>query len=307
MQETSRSTLAPTDGYDQQTTYQMLDWGELSILRCLAVNNPDGGPPKWPQFPAIFQLIADFWRQEVIVFEGQKGMRGPASGWGMPYKMRVFGKRAYGASPLYASAITKTTGQLFFVTDDTWQHFDAVQFARKTVFNTDHINEDARYSPFNMRFLDIPGFVQPVSRAPVDIPATNNGIPPGGLGHVAYNRPADDPAFRLQDGHPMVVWYENDRDGIEYRNGFGGGRMPKLANMQTMGAWRTERAPAGMPDSRPTSFYPWLMTSGCYKTVEDPYITWQGKYENIKAKLIDEWLPWFEGKEIARPFRVPRW
>lgn len=62
-------------GEDDQTRRQTTGWGELSMLRCLAVNEPNGGVAKWPQFDGIFQLIADFWRVEVVVFVRERGCR----------------------------------------------------------------------------------------------------------------------------------------------------------------------------------------------------------------------------------------
>lgn len=292
----SQSILRP--GHDPQTTAQMPDWGELSMLRCLAVNNPHGGVPKWPQFEGIFQLIADFWRQEVVVFVGPRG----AGGWRAPYRMRAFGKQEHGASDRHPSALTGL-GQLLFVTDEDMQHFDAVEYhgpAGGRVFDTSHLDEDGRYSQLRMPFLDLPGFVPPVSRAPADIPPTTNGVAPGAPGHVAYGRPSDDPRFRLPDDHPLVVCYEHDRDAIETRPGFGEGRMPRLSNMITMGSWTTEQGAPGV-DARPTAFEPWLVTSGCYRTLVNPTMTRQGRYANNKAYLIAKYAPEFEGEQITRP------
>lgn len=293
LQAASQSILRP--GHDPQTTAQMADWGELSMLRCLAVNDPHGGVPKWPQFEGIFQLIADFWRQEVVVFVGRKGLPGtaPLGGWRTVYTVRIFGKPGYGRDQTFANPLTGH-GQLLFVTDSTWQHFDAVEYhGPGEIFDTSHLDENERYSHFRMPFLDVPGFFPPVSRAPTDIPATNNGLPPGAPGFVSYGRPADDPAFRLPDDHQLVVCYENDHDPIEIRAGFGDGKMPRLANIVTMGAWLTELGPPGV-DVRPTVFEDWSVLSGCYKTLANPLLTRQGRYANNKAKLVAEYAGDFD-------------
>lgn len=304
LQADSRSVLQP--GHNLQTTAQMADWGELSMLRCLAVNDPDGGVPKWPQFEGIFQLIADFWRQEVVVFVGPKGLPGvaPLGGWRTVYTVRVFGKRAYGRDQTYGNPLTEH-GQLLFVTDSTWQHFDAVEYhGPGHIFDTSHIDENERYNNFRMPFLEVPGFIPPVSRAPTDIPATNNGLPPNAPGFVSYGRPADDPVFCLLDNHPLVLCYEHDHNAIETRPGFGDGNMPRLANMLTMGSWLTELGPPGV-DVRPTVFEDWSILSGCYKTLANPLLTCQGRYANNKAKLVDEYSVDFDrDRPVVRPQTV---
>lgn len=275
----------------------MTNWGELSMLRALAVNNKYGGVPKWPQFAGIFQLIADFWRKEVIVFRGTKGL---PNGWRAPYRMWIFGRREHGLARDYPEH-----GQLCFVTDETMQHFDAVEqpdpAGRPDVFDTSHMDENERYGQLGISFLDIPGFDPPVSRAPTAIPATDNGVPAGTPGYQRYNRPADDPQYRLLDNHPLVVCYEHDRDVMETRPGFGDGKMPRLANMLTMGAWTTEQGAPGV-DVRPTVFEPWLMTSGNFRVLANPIPIRQGAYENKIAALYADWRVYLEGKIIKRPF-----
>lgn len=52
---------------DAATVRQMWEgWGEMSLLRCLAVNDPDAGPPRTRQFKGVFQLISDVWHVEVL-------------------------------------------------------------------------------------------------------------------------------------------------------------------------------------------------------------------------------------------------
>lgn len=276
----------------------MPDWGELSVLRVLAVNNKHGGVPKWPQFAGIFQLIADFWRKEVIVFHGTRGLL--PNGWRAPYRMWIFGKREYGLGREYPEH-----GQLYFVTDETMQHFDAVEqpdpVGRPDIFDTSHMDENDRYGWLDMPFLDVAGFVPPVSRAPTDIPVTDNGVPVGTPGRETYSRPASDPQYRLRDDHPLVVCYEHDRDVIETRPGFGDGKMPRLANMLTMGAWTTEQGAPGV-DVRPTVFEPWLMTSGCFRIQANPIPIRQGAYENKIAALYADYRLRLEGKTVKRPF-----
>lgn len=223
-------------------------------------------------------------------------MARPGAGWRAPYQYRVYGRQLYGipGPNTYANPGRGNAGQLLFVTDESFEHFDAVDLGPGpapgvTHFDTTNITNDMRYSRFQMPFLNVPGFfAPPVAGAPVDILPTDNGIRPGAPGHVAYGRPADDPAFRLPNNHALVNCYEHDRDPVETRPGFGRGRMPILASLLTMGAWAAERGPPGV-DVAPASFENWLTTSGTYRPPNQPLEMRQGKYATNKAKLIDEW------------------
>jgi hypothetical protein len=43
-------------------------WGRMSILRALSLNTPHSGPPMYGHLQGMFQVIADFYQKEVILF-----------------------------------------------------------------------------------------------------------------------------------------------------------------------------------------------------------------------------------------------
>lgn len=265
----------------------MEEYGEYSLLRALASNDSWAGPSKrtCSRGKGIFQVIADFWRSEVIVFVGDRHSFAANAGWNQPYQVLAFGKRRHGTSRNFLHPASRT-GQLMFVTDNAWAEFDVVQpSGEATVFDTSHLSQCDRYEGFQAHFITDPvraGSNERPFRAPRDIPSTVNEFPRGHELRRRYGRPADDPAFRLDDDHHLVKCFEADRDAIETRPGFGDGKMPKLANMITMGAWESEE-PEDCLDPRPTDFEPWLLTSGCYQTLAEPHLIRQGKYPNKVA------------------------
>lgn len=294
-QETARSARNGVHGLEDQ----MDDWGELSVLRCLATNEPDAGPPKEPYFRSIFQLISDFYRQEVLVFYKHKGVLGPGAGFEDHYSCYVFGKQAYGTDIDFYNPC-HNTGQLMFVTDEDFEHFDAVTFSNSppgTIFDTSNWDNNERYGWILAPFTDPPDANPPIIVPLTDIPSEDNGVPVGTPGRLTWDRPWDNPAFVLAPGEPLVLCFENDRNAVETRPGFGNGRMPRLANKLTMGAWLTEVGAPG-EDSRPTVFEPWLMTSGCYMQYGNARLTFQGRYMNKKAKLIAEYTDELQDKDI---------
>lgn len=294
-QESTRSARNGVHGLQNQ----MDDWGEFSMLRCLATNDPDAGPPKDVYYRSIFQLISDFFRQEVLVFYTFKGLPGPGAGFGGHYSSVVFGKQAFGTDPNFFNPC-HNSGQLMFVTDENFDHFDAVTFAHERagiVFDTGNWDNNDRYGWILAPFTDPPDANPPVVMALTDIPGGNNGAPAGTPGHLTWGRPWDDPAFNLDANHPLVVCFENDRDAVETRPGFGNGRMPRMPNILTMGAWITEVGAPG-EDSTPSGFEPWLMTSGWYRDMNDPARVLRGRYANKKAKIVADYTVELQDKGI---------
>lgn len=268
----------------------MVEYGEYSMLRALASNDSWAGPAKraCARGKGIFQVIADFWRSEVIVFVGNRRGCAENRDWNQPYRVRAFGKRRHGTSAGFPHPVSKT-GQLMFVTDNSWAEFDVVlPDGVPAVFDTSHLSQSDRYESFRAHFITDEGRAGSADserpfRAPMDLVPWTNEFPRGHPSRRRYRRPADDPVFRLADDHQLVKCFEADRDAIETRPGFGDGKMPKLANMITMGAWEVENKPEWDLDTRPTKFEPWLMTSGCYRTLAEPQVIRQGKYPNKVA------------------------
>lgn len=255
----------------------LASWGELSILRALATNRPHAGRAKWPAFPGIFQLISDFFRMEVIVFVGERGLpaipfvprRGEPpvrSSWRLPYTYYVFGKREYGRSRTSRFGRRAAgNGQLFFVTDNDWQHFDVVRFRRFSAtddtdnFDTSQTGDDHRYGNRNFPFFEDNVTSRYAGGQLPDIPAPI-GPAQGPGGHLWC--PADDPQWRLSRVHPFVRCCKNDCDIVDAR---GNGQMPRLPSLLTMSSWGNG-VPIGAPpiNVAPTVFEPWLVTSGGY-------------------------------------------
>ncbi|KAJ4389013.1 hypothetical protein N0V93_006475 [Gnomoniopsis smithogilvyi] len=252
-------------------------WGELSILRALATNRPHAGRAKWPAFPGIFQLISDFFRMEVIVFVGNRGLPAPPvapkqdeqplrSSWRLPYAYHVFGKHEYGTSRGSRHGQKAAgNGQLFFVTDNEWQHFDAVKFPKFSStdatdnFDTSKTGNDHRYGNRNFPFfVDYIAGKYAGGQLP-DIPAPMGpAMGPGGRVWC----PADDMAWRLRNVHPFVRCCRNDWDIVDAR---GNGQMPRLPTLDAMSEWGLGVSIGAPPmNVAPTIFEPWLVTSGGY-------------------------------------------
>ncbi|KAJ4410349.1 hypothetical protein N0V82_009253 [Gnomoniopsis sp. IMI 355080] len=261
----------------------LMSWGELSILRALATNRPHAGRAKWPAFPGIFQLISDFFRMEVIVFVGNKGLPAPPlppqqdaqpsrSSWRLPYTYHVFGKHEYG-TPRDSRQGQRAAGndQLFFVTDNDWQHFDAVKFPQSGAtdatgnFDTSKTGEDHRYGNRNFPFFAHNSTGEYVSGQLPDIPAPPNAAVGPNNGRVWC--PADDTKWRLPDDHPFVRCCDNDFDIVDER---GNGQMPRLPTLHRMSEWGSG-VPIGSPPRNlgPRTFEPWLVTSGGYYPESD--------------------------------------
>lgn len=262
----------------------LASWGELSILRALATNRPHAGRPKWPANPGIFQLISDFFRMEVIVFVGTRGLPLPPvfpmpqgvrpilSSWRLPYPYYVFGKSEYGRSRGSRSGRNAAgNGQLFFVTDSNWQHFDAVRFPRFSDidpadnFDTSQTTNEHRYGTRNFPFFTDPATGLYNGGELPDIPMPV-GPALGPQGQVWC--PAEDMAWRLPNTHEFVQCSKNDWDIVDAENARGNGRMPQLPTLANMANWVT---PVGLPgaDLAPANFEDWLVTSGCYYPGDD--------------------------------------
>jgi hypothetical protein len=70
------------------------DWGQMSLFRSLAVNDPEAGPPGFTRFEEIFWVIADFFGTEVVVFAPMDRAEGglePIDGYTL-YDTEVYGQ-----------------------------------------------------------------------------------------------------------------------------------------------------------------------------------------------------------------------
>lgn len=303
LQQSEKSSGA-SEGEDQaaiDTRVALLKaWGELSMMRALAINKPHAGRPKWPAFPGIFQLISDFFKMEVIVFVGRTGLPvpkvedpaapivigGPTSTWRVPYGYHVFGKRSFGTLPDYANkASGNGNGQLFFVTNEDWQHFDAVKFKTpfdltsadqwKRSFNTGNTDNEHRYGARRYPWMGAGG-----PRSLPDVPARVDPVT-----NLVYARPADDPMYRLGNNHDYVVQARNDINFLDHRFG---GRMPRLITRTDMDENWAPGAPVAV-DVAPTLFYPWSITSGGFwaRNRRTGTMQWQtGLYADKVGKIF---------------------
>lgn len=286
LQEADKAHRRRAD-YDHYST----DWGELSVLRCLATNTVDAGMAKAPIFKTIFQLISDFWDMEVIVYEAPR----PLGRWDATYTWYVFGGGNWTANPRFTNPLSGN-GQLFFVTDTKWEHFDAVRFDQNLGgipgFDTEEVEWESRDGKYEIPFLNAG------RHNLADIPFTDNGLPDDDAAFARYGRPADDPTFRLPDNHDLVLCFDNDRDAVETRAGYGEGRMPIFPPLDMMNAWGTQDPQPG--DSRPTDFEPWLITSGYYREPPgDDNNVLQGRFLNDNARLIDDKQQLFRAQGVV--------
>lgn len=86
----------------------------VSILRALAENRKDSGPPMYGNFRGMMQVIADCFRKEIILFLRPSNAH---AGRNMNYMYEVYGTQADGL----------TNGQILLVTDaDKREHYQAV-------------------------------------------------------------------------------------------------------------------------------------------------------------------------------------
>ncbi|KAI3331440.1 hypothetical protein HD806DRAFT_518463 [Xylariaceae sp. AK1471] len=98
------------------------NWGKMTILRALHANKPDSGPPMYGGFCGMFQVIADFFQKEVVLFirpdraNAEEALLVPGLNDRPRYRWDAFGSRAHGLN----------RGQLLLVTDRKWEQFQIV-------------------------------------------------------------------------------------------------------------------------------------------------------------------------------------
>ncbi|TRX93663.1 hypothetical protein FHL15_005339 [Xylaria flabelliformis] len=128
-------------------------WGRMSIQRALYVNKSDSGPPMYCHFRGIYQVIADFFGKEVVVFtrpqtaeiEAYDLRKDPA---------RVYDWKAYGSMNQGLDR-----GQILLVTDETLeQHQIAIYFEGhpEQYFDTSSSTSEDRYGWINAPWMNRP-------------------------------------------------------------------------------------------------------------------------------------------------------
>lgn len=282
--------------YNAATVRQMWeDWGEMSLLRCLATNEPDAGPPKYPQFKGIFQLISDAWRVEVLVWVGNLGTWGRNGGH---YDLHVFGPQSYGLfgkypsnDPFWNAGFSPISGfqqggqgQLVFVTDPSWTHYDLpanVAFP----FDTSHKTNADRFGWLGLPFLNANG--------PMELDA--RVVPPGP--YRTYAEHLD--AIHLPEQMDSFLADFNVRDDDHPVVAIKVSKMPVMPDAATRAGWTQE---INLNQTH-LPVEPWSMTSGCYRDPNrgpgDNSVKW-GRFENksayevnrLKAHLALRNLPW---------------
>lgn len=270
------------------------DWGEMSLLRCLAVNEEDAGPPKYPQFKGVFQLISDMWRVEVLVWVGNA----ENLGHGRHYELHVFGPRSYGLYGRYPSDDRSWKlgmtwpdgeqeggqGQLVFVTDPTWTHYSLpanVCFP----FDTSHKSNTDRYGWLGLPFLNQDG----PTNLNAWIPEPDQ--PPEG----PYRTYAEHWAGRRD--HEKTQSFEADLN-VRQINPLQA-RMPIIPSAAIRAGWNQELD----VNDHLLPYEPWNITTGCYRDPNrgpgDNEIKW-GRFENksafeihrLQAKLTAQGRTW---------------
>ncbi|KAI1746741.1 hypothetical protein F4782DRAFT_553064 [Xylaria castorea] len=144
-------------------------WGRMSILRALYMNKPDSGPPMYCHFKGIYQVIADFFGKELVVFTR------PQKADMMLHELRndparVYNWRAYGSMNQGLDR-----GQILLVTDETLEQYQiAIYFDGhpEQYFDTSTSKSEDRYGWINAPWMNRPLADDyepfPLPRAPVD-------------------------------------------------------------------------------------------------------------------------------------------
>ncbi|KAI1741241.1 hypothetical protein F4680DRAFT_464653 [Xylaria scruposa] len=144
-------------------------WGRMSIQRALYVNKPDSGPPMYCHFRGIYQVIADFFGKEVVVFTR------PQTAGIDAYELRKDPARVYDWKAYGSMNQGLDRGQILLVTDETLeQHQIAIYFEGhpEQYFDTSTLTSEDRYGWINAPWMNRPlvnGY-EPIQlpRAPVD-------------------------------------------------------------------------------------------------------------------------------------------
>ncbi|KAI0449222.1 hypothetical protein F5B21DRAFT_494962 [Xylaria acuta] len=152
-------------------------WGRMSILRALYTNKPDSGPPMYCHFRGIYQVIADFFGKEVVVFTRPPPVPLPQLRDDPP---RVYSWRAYGSMDQGLDR-----GQIMLVTDETLeQHQVAIYFDGhlEQYFDTSTSTGEDRYG-----WIDAPWMNRPLEDNYEPIPLTRFPIDDDQYGAVTGN------------------------------------------------------------------------------------------------------------------------
>ncbi|GAW14437.1 hypothetical protein ANO14919_038400 [Xylariales sp. No.14919] len=261
-------------------------WGRMSILRALHLNTPDSGPPMYGNFYGMMQVIADFFRKEVILFIRPKDAK--IDVLRPEYDYRVFGRRADG----------QTNGQLYFVTDEVPEHFQIVTTMDQVLvdyrsrtgqqdppnpggFDTSHRSSNDRYGWIDgpwMPLVPLPDGYEPIPLA---------------------NPPMLDPLFTLPFNTDECWQFSGRGEAVDNDPRYGMGAMPILPDPVTSG-WATETlAPVAGPAPYPEFPYQFSRHNIVTGVYVDQNREWWPQWNSMLAYKANEY------RELARVRDLP--
>ncbi|KAI1740855.1 hypothetical protein F4680DRAFT_465086 [Xylaria scruposa] len=239
-------------------------WGRMSILRALHLNTPDSGPPMYGHFQGMMQVIADYFRKEVILFiRPQYSMIGAIK---PEYDYRVFGYAHDG----------RVNGQLFFVTDEIPGQYQVV-----THLNNDLLHYSCRRGPQDPHN---PGPLSFSHRSNDDRFGWINApwMPP--VPTRLVHPPVLDPLFQVPYGSAEWAQFAGLGVAIDDDARYGNGAVPVLPDPVTAG-WQIERmAPLPGPDPYPAFPYGFgnrMIVTGVYEDANGR--EWWPQWNNLSA------------------------
>lgn len=241
----------------------------VSILRALAENRKDSGPPMYGNFRGMMQVIADCFRKEIILFLRPSNAH---AGRNMNYMYEVYGTQADGL----------TNGQILLVTDaDKREHYQAVS----------HIDgQQLTYNPGNNYYFNTSGMRGNERYGWIDAPWMPYGPLPAGYSPVIMNfNPDLSPRFAASNAHAHYLFFEARSDAFHWSPNYAYGRYPLLPDPRSH-RWVVETMDPEpvMPDDAVRYVYPFSqhqIISGVYTDVngQECWLQWS----NIK--LYEAW------------------
>ncbi|RYC58952.1 hypothetical protein CHU98_g7244 [Xylaria longipes] len=232
-------------------------WGRMSILRALYTNKPDSGPPMYCHFRGIYQVIADFFGKEVVVFSRPR----PAPTMAPDIRNdppRRYNWRAYGS---IEQGLDR--GQILLVTDETMeQHQIAIYFDGhpEQYFDTSDRNGEDRYG-----WIDAPWMNRPLANdyEPIPLPVA----------------PIDD--NQLNGNIGSHVWVDVFGCGNAcITDQYNDGMETVLPDPQQAG-WVVEHPAPPFPNPNPYPVSDYKVTTGIYRDADGRH-RWP-QWDNIKA------------------------
>ncbi|KAI0443012.1 hypothetical protein F4803DRAFT_517126 [Xylaria telfairii] len=231
-------------------------WGRMSILRALYTNKQNSGPPMYCHFTGIYQVIADFFGKEVVVFTRPNALPQLRDDPYRKYPWKAYGSMDQGLE----------RGQILLVTDDTLeQHQIAVYFEGhpEQHFDTSKSSSDDRYGWIAAPWMNRP-LAPNYEPIPLDL------------------APIDDDQFT--EGTGSNIWHQffgcGNAVGEDPTNDYNSGMEIIFPDPQEEG-WEEEHPEPPFPDPYPYPAGNHRVVSGIY-TSEDGTEKWP-QWDNIKA------------------------